>query len=435
MASDRRRLLGNMASLFTLQGTNYILPLIIIPYLVRVLGPEKYGLVVFAQAVIQYFVIVTDYGFNMSATRDVALHRNDPDQVNQIISTVILIKFLLALIGAIFLTIMIFTIGNLYHHYTLYLAVYLTVIGSTIFPTWLFQGLERMRELTVLNIVSRLVTTAAIFIVVQKPNDYTVAATLQSVPGILASIPAWYIIRRDGLGKYRAPSLSEIKSQLKSGYHLFLSSMSVNVYTTSNIVILGIFGGPTEVGYFSPAYKLVLAIFGLLSPITQTLYPHISSIAKTSMKDAISFSRRLIWPIAGFGITASLIIYLFSGAIISTLFGKDYAQSIIILQLFSAIPLAVALSNLFGTLTMLPLGMSKQFSRILFQAATFNIFLSACLTYAYSGNGTAMAMVLTEYLVTILMLVTLCKVGILCKSATVLSYDGANRPADELEIK
>ena len=194
MASDRRRLLGNMASLFTLQGTNYILPLIIIPYLVRVLGPEKYGLVVFAQAVIQYFVIVTDYGFNMSATRDVALHRNDPDQVNQIISTVILIKFLLALIGAIFLTIMIFTIGNLYHHYTLYLAVYLTVIGSTIFPTWLFQGLERMRELTVLNIVSRLVTTAAIFIVVQKPNDYTVAATLQSVPGILASIPAWYIV-------------------------------------------------------------------------------------------------------------------------------------------------------------------------------------------------------------------------------------------------
>ena len=75
--SLHKKLASNIASLFTVQAANYLIPLLTLPYLVRILGPREFGLIAFAQAFSQYFVILTDYGFNLSATREVAIHRAD----------------------------------------------------------------------------------------------------------------------------------------------------------------------------------------------------------------------------------------------------------------------------------------------------------------------------------------------------------------------
>ncbi|MEL5850030.1 MAG: oligosaccharide flippase family protein, partial [Candidatus Igneacidithiobacillus chanchocoensis] len=321
--SDRKRLLGNMASLFTLQGANYLLPLITLPYLVRVLGPEKFGLIAFAQAFIQYFVVLTDYGFNLSATREVAVHRKDPVKLGAIISSVLLIKIGLMFGGMLLLGILVYFVPTFHSHWALFLVIYLTVLGSTFFPTWLFQGLERMRDITWMNVAARLVTTAAIFLFIRNPSDYLIAAGIQSIPVLLAAVPAWWVLGRKNAFIIARPGIGDVRAQMSSGWHVFLSTAAINVYTSSNTFVLGLIAGPVAVGYFSAANKVVQAVQGLLTPVTQTLYPHISSLAHKSQDAALAFIRKVLRGMAVGGLILSLLLYWSAQPIVSLVLGPQ----------------------------------------------------------------------------------------------------------------
>lgn len=412
LMSDRKRLLGNMASLFTLQGANYLLPLVTLPYLVRVLGPEKFGLIAFSQAFIQYFVVATDYGFNLSATREIAVHRDNPEKLGEIVSAVLTIKVALFLAGALILAALVASIPTFHAHWTLYLIVYLTVMGATFFPTWLFQGLERMKDITWMNMGARLITTACIFIFVQNTHDYLIAAGIQSVPVLLAAIPAWLVLRRKQDISWRIPSRESLHNQLNSGWHVFLSTAAINVYTSSNAFVLGLIAGPVAVGYFSAANKVVQAVQGLLTPVTQTLYPHISTLAAQSHEAALAFIRRILPYIAVVGLVFSSGLLVAAAPIVHLVLGDQYDASIPILQWLALLPFVIALSNVYGIQTMLTLGMNQTFSRILIASAALNALLIFPLSWRYAGMGAAMSMLITEIFVTVTMAVVLHKRGI-----------------------
>lgn len=405
--SDRRRLLGNMMALFTLQGANYVLPLITLPYLVRVLGPEKFGLIAFAQAFIQYFVVLTEYGFNFSATRDVAIHRDDPHKLGEIVSAVMCIKLIFSLGGMIVLGVLLLVIPTLHRYWAPLGILYLTVLGSALFPLWLFQGLERMKDITWMNISTRLITTAAIFMWIRNPSDYLLAAGIQAAPLIFAAIPAWLILRKTRTFLWKKPERTDLIEQLESGLHLFLSSIGVNIYTASNTLVLGLISGPIAVGYFSAAYRIIRALIGLLTPITQTLYPHVSILTQQSKERAMAFIATVMRPTAFVSLLFSFLIYLFAAPIVHLALGAQYDQSISILRIFSPLLVFVPISTIFGTLTMLPFGMAKAFSRVLLLAALVNIVLVIPLARSYGGRGAAISMLCTEIYVTVAMYVLL----------------------------
>lgn len=106
---EYKRVIENILSLFSLQGFNYILPLITFPYLTRVLGPDKYGLITFAMAFISYFQLVTNYGFNLSASREIALNRDNDVKVSKIFSSVMTTKTLLTVLGFLTMSIIVFS--------------------------------------------------------------------------------------------------------------------------------------------------------------------------------------------------------------------------------------------------------------------------------------------------------------------------------------
>src|SRR5476649_2421764 len=127
------RVLRNVTSLSGLQLITYILPIIILPYLFRVIGPEKFGLIAFAQAFVQYFMILTDYGFSVSATKEISLCHEDKIKVCNVISAVMTIKTILAILSLLVLCVVMYFIPKFKNDWMVYALSFGAVIGNTLF--------------------------------------------------------------------------------------------------------------------------------------------------------------------------------------------------------------------------------------------------------------------------------------------------------------
>ena len=266
---DKKILLSNFFSLSILQAFTYILPLLTLPYLVRVLGVEKFGLVMFAQAFITFFNILVDYGFNLSATKEISIHRENKDKVTEIFSSVITIKVIMIFIAFMILTTVVFSIERFSLDWELYYLSFLPVVGNSMFPIWYFQGMEKMKYITIVNITSKLLFTILIFIVIQKPDDYIYIPLLNGIGAGVGGIISLWILSREFSQVFICPSIKIIKKELHRSSEFFLSRLASTVYNSMNIVILGYFTNNAIVGYYSIADKLYQAIKSLYTPIWQ----------------------------------------------------------------------------------------------------------------------------------------------------------------------
>ncbi|WP_303234929.1 flippase [Methanosphaera cuniculi] len=405
--SEYKKILENVISLTGLQFASYILPLITLPYLTMVLGPDMFGLTQYAISLITYFQIVTDYGFNLSATRELAIKREDNHEVSRIFSSVMFIKCILMILTFLVLILIVVFIPKFSQDYMIYILTFGMVIGYMLFPTWFFQAMEYMRYTSILNIIGKLIYTIAIFIFIHNANDYILVPLINSIGLIIVGIMGLYIaITRFNI-KLIIPKWKDIKYQLKEGWHVFISTVSINLYTTTNTFLLGLLTNNTLVGYYSIAEKIVLAANGLLTPISQALYPYVSRKTNESKTINIHFIRKLTKLMAIIGFILSALIFIFAKPIIIIIFGEAYINSIILLEILSVLPFIVALSTVFGVQTMLTHNYQKAFSSITLIGGIINIILAIILILTYGVIGIATSFVITESFITISMLIFL----------------------------
>ena len=259
-SKEYKRILENMISLTGLQFASYILPLITLPYLTLVLGPEKFGLTQYAISLITYFQFFTDYGFNLSATRELAICRDDNQKISQIFSSVMFIKLCLCILSFIILLLIVMFIPKFNEDSYVYILTFGMVIGYMLFPTWLFQGLEYMRYTSILNIIGKIVFTVLIFIFIHDTTDYMLVPLINSLGYILVGILGIYIALTKFNIKITIPSIRDIKYHLREGWYVFISTIAINMYTTTNTFLLGLLTNNTLVGYYSIAEKIILAV-------------------------------------------------------------------------------------------------------------------------------------------------------------------------------
>ncbi len=371
---DRKRLFENLLSLSLLRGANYLLPLITLPYLLRVLGPEKYGIVVFAQAFIQYFVIFTDFGFDLSATREISIHRENKQRVNQIFTAVMLIKSVLMGISLGLLLLLISSFSKFSTYQIIYLYAFGIVAGNVMFPVWFFQGMERMKYITMLNITAKLIFTILIFVVIRRADDFLFVPLVNSLGFIIAGIIAlWIIFRQFGVRLTRI-STRVLLYHLKDSFHFFVSRFSLSLYTITNTFVLGIFTNDTLVGYYGAADKIIKALESLLHPAAQAFYPYMSK-----QRDIPLFKRVYKW-VAGASLLVFLII-LFQGDTITRLIGgNQYQETIFILKLFAAEIPIVYMSTFLGLPLLAALGYKTWFNYSVISASLIHILFVGILS-------------------------------------------------------
>lgn len=394
---------GNVVSLFLVQWSSYIIPLITLPYLVRVLGPEKFGLLAFAQGFVQYFSLLTDYGFNLSATRQIAVNRSSNDKISEIFCATMLIKIILMISSLFVMGAVVATVPKFRHDWSVYFIAFLSVPGGVFFPTWFFQGMEQMRYISIVSIATKLLSSIAIFILVHREGDYLIATALQSggllVVGLLGIGFVWKVAPV----RLRFPSKDCLKETLSEGWHIFISTAAISLYTTSNIFILGMLTNNVTVGYFSVADKLVTSVKNISGPVSQAIYPRISALAKESKTKALSLIHRsLVWLGTSMFIVSCLLL-VFATQLVHILIGSKFEPSIVLVQWMAFLPFLVALSNIFGIQTMLTFGMKAEFSRILIASGLINLALLFPLCIYWGAAGAAIAVTVTETLVTVIM--------------------------------
>lgn len=383
----RDRLRDNVLSLSALEAGNYLLPLIALPYLVRTLGAEHFGLMVFAQAFIQLFVVITEYGFNKSATRDLARNRERSEEIAAIFGSVMLAKAGLAVLSLMLLAALVAAVPLFRADWELYALGFLAVVGNVLFPVWLFQGMERMKYITCLNLGARLIGVLALFIFVHAPDDYRLALAIQAGAGVLGGV-ASIIVAMKMLGVcWKTPSLLEIKTRLTTGWHYFLSVAAGSLYTDGAIFILGLVANPTIAGYFTAAYKLVYAVVRLLRPLIQAFYPRVNHLAATSQEHALRFIRRAIRWLLPCSLMLSLGIYLLAEPVIAVLYGAAFAPAAEVMRWMAPLPFIITFSNMLGIQIMLSFGLERQYSRILLSCGISSVLALLPLGYAWGATA------------------------------------------------
>jgi PST family polysaccharide transporter len=410
--ASRRRLLDNIHSLYLLQGLNYVIPMAVLPYLVRVLGMETYGLMAFAQSFAQYFNILTDYGFNFSATRALAQNRGDAGLASKTFCCVFLIKMMLTGLGAVALFILLWTVPRLQHDSAFFLIAFLAVLGNTLFPGWYFQGMEQMRYISILTGTARLLSAALLFVFVHGPRDGLLALVIQSMGMVFAGLLGLGISLRKFKVHLQLPSMADLKHTFVDGWHLFVSNAAVSLYTNTNLFLVGMLAGNVQAGYFSAAEKIIRAMIGVVMPITQAVFPHVSSLVIRSHKIALEFIVQTLKWMTWMTLPASLLIFIFARPLAVLCFGHAAAGSVPVLRSIAFLPFLIAVSNVLGIQTMVTFGLDKQFSRILLFAGALNVTIGIPLIKLFAAQGAGIAVLITETAVTLTMTLVLRRNGI-----------------------
>ncbi|MCU0914689.1 MAG: flippase [Planctomycetes bacterium] len=412
-SSDHRRVLGNFVALTVVQFANYLAPLITLPYLFRVLGPSCYGLTELARAISIYFLILTDYGFSFSATKEISVHRDDPQRVSEVFSCVLLLKFLLVLLGWLILALVVFLTPRLRADWPVYFLSFSSVFGMWLFPLWLFQGLERMKYVPVLNVTAKTLVVIGVFVFIHDPADYLLAPLLQSAGTILIGVAGLVLALCTFPVRFRMPSWTLLRHEFLNGWHLFLSRAAVTLYTTSNAVILGLCTDTTFVGYYAAGDKIVRAAGeGLLAPLSQAIFPHVSRLASQSRQGALRFTARVAVPLITATALISASLLLAAPHVARIALGRQSEGSVPVIRILALLPLIVSLSNLFGVQVMVNFGLKRAFARILITAGVLNIGLAVALVVPLKHIGAALASLTTEIFVVTTMLLVLHRHGL-----------------------
>lgn len=269
-----RRLIRNIFSLSILQLITYTVPLVLLPFLVRTLGVDNYGKTIFAQSFCAYFLIITDFGFNLSASREVSLARDNTNKLSIIYSKTIYSKlFLLCISFFIFFLVYIFT-DFFKNNLELFLISFLVVVGNAFTPIWLFQGLEKMNELVISNVISKCFLVVFMFLFVTSPGD------ILRVPFIYGCSSVFLMLVLNTISIYRVKvrfvkvTFFDIKLTIYDSSQYFMSRVANEGLMNSVTFLIGLKFGDIILGYYSMAEKLYRAFYMLLAPINQSLYPY-----------------------------------------------------------------------------------------------------------------------------------------------------------------
>lgn len=384
----------NAAALYGVQCVRKLFPLLTIPFLARTLGPAGWGAVAFTQALAEFLVLAIEFGFNLSATREIARMRDSKAQCGEIMAGVLGCQAMLAVVAV---TVGL-TVGRaapmLRDNPRLLAAGLFYAVAQGFVPLWFFQGLERMRLAAVLETAGRVAALGALFLLVRSTQDAWLVLLLQGIAPALTTAAGLVIAYAEI--PCRFPNGRMIRETLQRGWPMFVFRSGESLYGILNTFVLGIFASPAQVGYFASAEKVSRAAFGLLNPIRETLYPRLSNLALHSPWKAAKLARiGMLVMIAG-GIVLSAGLFASAPLLIRLLMGAAFGPAVLVLRVLALLPVLLSVTYSAGLQWLLPVGRDGDVNRIILSAGVLNVILALLVAPRFAHVGMAWVVVAAE---------------------------------------
>lgn len=318
----------NYVFMTILQVLNVCFYILIYPFVIRVLGAESYGLYAYAAALVMLFITFVSFGFDLPAAKRIAEHASDTGVKEQVLSEVTTAKILLEGIALVVFAVLFPVSAKMQAAPVLFSIVFVQTLSNIFFPQWYFQGIQRMRVVTYIQVCFRLLSLPFIFWLLRAPEDLWIFALILTLCSVLGSLVAWWIIRyREGLHVRLVP-ISDAWRSIREALPFFLSNATSALKEQGIVLLIGMFLGMTDVAIYDLANKIIIIPRTILSKLNDAIFPQMMA------QPSASGRRKVLLGEVAIGLAAIVLVAAFGYWAVLVLGGKamlaSYPVSIIL---------------------------------------------------------------------------------------------------------
>lgn len=397
-----------LASCF-IQVVNYVAPFLVFPYLSRVLDIGSFGLLSLLLSICSISKIITDYGFDLSATHWIAKNKESKYEVSNYIINILYVKTILLLLVLSFLIFYVCTFNNSFMpkgKYDIWIGIACVITSQTYQFSWFFNGIEKMKNIAYATLYSKLVYVILVFVFVKNKNDMDVCLFCYALSNLVMAVVSIYQIFKSGFTISFNKNQIYINALFKDSWYFFLSRASVGLYTTACTFFVGTFAGIQQAALYSSAEKLYQAGKSATAPVSQAIFPYISRTSdyKQFLKCIFIF----LIPVS----VGSVFVFVFSKDILNLVFGLDYIAATNVLKCFVVCLVVSFLSVMLGYPAFSLFNRLDLANKSVIFSSFIQVFIIAILVYKadLSAFNISLSVLLAEsvtLLVRILLLISL----------------------------
>lgn len=405
--------ISNTMWLYLMYASNLVLPLLIFPYLARVLGIENFSLLMTTQSMAMIAVLVTDYGFNWSASQRVAQSSKSKVDLSKIFWVMQASKALLAVISSLFIFLFVFLSDELSLHAYLYFISWTMIFSSLLAPLWFYQGLERTKIVSIAWILGRAFVVFVTIWMVKTPDDLAMAAGVYALGPILTGliISIYMYLKKDIV--FCPISFSGVREVIRESWGAFIGGLFTSGLGHLTTVILSLLVGPIYAGYFAAADRLRQMAVSVIVPLGQAIFIRLNSVSRGNQVLAWAHAQKFFLIQFLIGLVIATAVFLLRFALIDQLYGADMHRSVNVLAVMAVGYLFTASNYALGFQGLISFGMGRVFWKILMIGSIINVLATVVLVRwlsatSYEVSG-ALGMLIAEIFVFIVQSIFLLK--------------------------
>lgn len=388
-------LLRKLLYLYAAQAAIYLFPLLSLPYLARVLGPHAFGVLAVGQALGLYLQLLIEFGYSITGTREVAQRRENPHLLPEVLWGIIGAKFFLAVPAALLAGLAYQVIPVLRGEPLLVLGAYLYSFLSALNPSWFYRGLERLREVAILEFVTRGTALLVIILLVRSPEDAPLVLFING--GVTAFTSLWGLVHISREFGFRVSNSRKIWAFLKIGLDIFPFHAVSILNLVINPVLLSFFAPPPDVGVFAAAERLARSLWAMLDPLNRVFFPHLAHLVARDLRQASTFAVKILIFQGVAGALAAASVVLVAPGLVHFFLGAGYEEGTTLLRIMALILFGAALANALGAQWAFAIKQDKLVNGAAVFAMLCQITLAFFLAPRFGSLGMAWAMVAASF--------------------------------------